>query len=500
VSHLHHKVSALIDGELSPNARTRALAHARSCSQCRQEIAETLEVKRRVNRLAAVAVSADLFDVVGSITLPPEPMTTGPRSPVVRRVFAGVGALSAVVIAVAYVVGAPQASQAKPVNPPVEEFAAEFAESTGQQPLSDPAVGVLDADRLSGDISRPLAIPSRTRPPAGAGPATGSAVPVGAPVPAQDRGDTMAAVRQLGRALGAPARVGYVGALVIQSFVRGQVESARVAVRHVPGQGTQFDVLKANGGVRSASFVADSADAPDAAHLDSLDALGSAYDLSLDGRQSVDGRLATVVTASQQGQVRARFWIDVATGVLLQRDLYTEGRLVRRSTLTTFHPTRHAFMLHLSPELPAPPTTPVSMTVATALNDKGWACPQHLGDHFQLSLLNQVDAGGGVMRAEYTDGLSRMSVFEERGSLDTSALHDFRSVVLGGHQVYVKASLPMVAVWESAGTVFTAVTDAPQQMVGSLISRLPHVPEPPDAGVTSRIGHGLSRLASALTP
>jgi len=44
VSHLHHKVSALIDGELSANARTRALAHARTCAQCRREIAETLDI------------------------------------------------------------------------------------------------------------------------------------------------------------------------------------------------------------------------------------------------------------------------------------------------------------------------------------------------------------------------------------------------------------------------------------------------------------------------
>jgi hypothetical protein len=103
------------------------------------------------------------------------------------------------------------------------------------------------------------------------------------------------------------------------------------------------------------------------------------------------------------------------------------------------------------------------------------------------------------MRVEYTDGLSRLSVFEERGSLDSSSLAGFRSVMYGGHLVYIKPGLPMVAVWESEGTVFTAVTDAPQQMAGNLISRLPHVDETPAPGVTSRIGHGLTRLASALS-
>ena len=268
----------------------------------------------------------------------------------------------------------------------------------------------------------------------------------------------------------------------------------------MPGQGTQFDVLRANGSLRAAAFVAEPDAASDRLEHGSLDALGSTYDLALDGREQVGGRMATVVTASLHGQVSARFWIDVATGVLLQRDLYADGRLVRRSGFSSFDRTPHGFMLHLSPQVAAPQTTPLSMTVARALNDKGWACPEHLNDHFQLSLLNQVDADGDVMRAEYTDGLSRISVFEERGSLDTSSLEGFRPMPSDGHLVYVKAGLPMVAVWESEGTVFTVVTDAPEQMAGNLISRLPHAPEPSTPGVTSRIGHGLSRLASAVSP
>jgi putative zinc finger protein len=498
VSHLHHKVSALIDGELSPNARTRALAHARGCAQCRQEIAETLEVKRRVNRLAPVEVSADLVDVVGSITVPPQPVPTGSRPTLLSRVFAGAGSLSAVVIALAYVVGAPQTSEAKPVNPPVEEFAAEFADGAGQMPLADPGVGVLDADRVSGDIRSPLAISPGTGASTRTGPTSGSNVALGAPA-VWESGDDHAAVVELGRALDAPAQVGYVGALVIQSFVRGRVDSTRLVVQHVPEQGTEFYLLRHNGRVRSATFVADPAGAKNRSDMESLEALDSAYDLGFDGQQAVDGRMATVVTASLHGQVSARFWIDVATGVLLQRELYADGQLVRRSTFTIFHRTRHGFIPHLSPEPPSPPTTAVSMSFAPALNDKGWACPERLNAHFQLAFLNQVEADGAVMRVEYTDGLSRLSVFEERGSLDASSLAGFRSVTYGGHLVYVKPGLPMLAVWESDGTVFTAVTDAPQQMVGNLISRLPHVNEAPAPGVTSRIGHGLSRLASALS-
>jgi anti-sigma factor RsiW len=99
VSHLHHKVSALIDGELSLHARARALSHARGCPQCRQEIAETLEVKQRVTELAPAEVSADLLDVLASAVPPRVVPCPAGGPPLLRRVFVGVGSMSAVVIA-----------------------------------------------------------------------------------------------------------------------------------------------------------------------------------------------------------------------------------------------------------------------------------------------------------------------------------------------------------------------------------------------------------------
>ncbi len=460
---------------------------------------ETLEVKRRVNRLAPVEVSADLLDVVGAITLPPTPRAPTARLPRLRRVLVGAGSLSAVVMALAYVVGAPSASVAEPVSPSVEEFAAEFADGSGLAPLSDPAVGVLDADRVAGGVvperlAPDLPAPDRTAPPGG------SVIAIAAPTQSEPTGDDPQAVHQLGRALAAPAEFGYVGALVIRSYARGREEVFRIDVQHVPGQGTRFDVLRSDGRVRAESFLAEPKASTEGSG-DSLEALNASYDLALDGHQLVDGRETTVVSATEHGQLGARFWIDERTGVLLRRELYADGRLVRWSGFTSFALNRDGFMPHLPPEVPAPRTTPVSKDVAPALNDKGWACPEWLNDRFRLAFLNQVDAdGGGVMRAEYTDGLSRIAIFEERGSLNTAYLHHFQTVSVGGNLVYVKAGLPMVAVWESDGTVFTAVTDAPQQVVSHLISRLPHAEQAPAPGVTSRIGDGLSRMVSAVSP
>lgn len=499
MSHLHHKVSALIDGELSPNARTRALAHARGCAQCRQEIAETLEVKRRVNKMAPVEASADLLDVVGSITMPPlaAPAPSGQRT-LLRRAVAGAGSLSAVVIALAYVVGAPQASQAKVVSPPVEEFAAEFADSTGLAPLSDPAVGGLDADPASS--ATPVTSPVDTKISTWSSAVGGLARDGGRAVSTWQTGDDPSAVVELARALEAPEQLGYVGVLVIRSVSLGDTASFRVEVQHVPGQGTRFDVLRQNGDVRGESFITEPRVAAHEPAGDPLDKLASAYDLYVEGRQEIGGRAATVVSASQHDQVTARFWIDVRTGLLLQRALYVDGQLVRWSGYSSIDVNRHGFMPHLPPELATPQTTALSKAAAPALNDLGWTCPQWLTQRFRLSLLHQVDTDGGVMRADYTDGLSNISVFEERGSLDTSSLGDFHGVMVGGNLVYVKAGLPMLAVWESGGTVFTVVTDAPRPMADALISRLPHRAAEGETGLASRVGHGLSRLVSAVSP
>lgn len=486
MSHLHHKVSALIDGELSPHARSRALAHARTCPSCRQEISETLDVKRRVNKLAPVEVSADLLEVVASITPTPRPGVPSGRSTLLRKAVISVGSLSAVVIALAYVVGAPpEATQASTVSPPVEEFTAEFADSTGLAPLSDPVVG---ASSAGGTESVSFGGSQTWRPPS-------SSQGVGTPP-----NDPQEAVQLLERAVTAPERVAFEGTKVVRSMTPGGNSSFVVQVHHVPQQGTVFDVRGTASEPSSSSFVSASEAADDGLEGKPIAPLLAAYDVVMDGSQVIDGRHTSVISASQNGQVSARFWIDDATGILLRRAMYVGGRLVRMSGFTSITTSRHGFMQHLPPEMQALPATTLSPTIAEALNDKGWTCPVQLSRDFHLSFLHQVDAAGGAMHAEYTDGLSTVSVFEERGALDPSTLGGFHQEQVGGDALYVRAGLPTVAVWQSGETVFTVVTDAPEQLTGALLSRFPHVADQPTSGVATRISKGLSRMVSAVAP
>lgn len=505
MSHLHHKISALIDGELSPNARTRALAHARSCPECRRELAETLEVKRRISRLAPIEISADLLDVVASLHPCPVAVSSTSRPRLLRKVVLGVGSVSAVVVALAYVVGAPaEQVQARSVSPPVEEFTAEFAQTTGTVPLADPAVEVLSVQRaggssstvLLGPTSRPLHPRERTFAFPDGGPT--SAAP--APTVTTSRGDDPQALALLRSAVLAPAHVGFTADRVIRSFAPSGVETFRMQVTHGAGQGTEYDVVGPSGQLTSQSFVMEAHSSTAKLEGQTLAPLAAAYDLTVEGPEDVDGRATTVIAATEGSQVRARFWIDNRTGLLMRRALYADGRLVRWSGYTSFQQRPNSFLSHLAPEVRSLPATTISTTIASALSDKGWTCPRSLDSSFRLSSLGEVDGDADAMHAQYTDGLSTVSVFEERATLDPSRLAGFRLQRIDGMNQYVHDGLPTVVVWESGGTIYTVVTDAPEQVAGTVIAALPHTAAHSSDGLMARVDHGLSRMASAVAP
>jgi anti-sigma factor RsiW len=60
MSHLGHRLSALIDGELDAEERDRVLVHLARCEPCRQEAVALRTLKRRMNALGEAAADADL--------------------------------------------------------------------------------------------------------------------------------------------------------------------------------------------------------------------------------------------------------------------------------------------------------------------------------------------------------------------------------------------------------------------------------------------------------
>jgi len=62
VSHLGHRLSALIDGELGHAQRERVLAHLARCEPCRREAAALRALKQRMHTLGEATADATLTD------------------------------------------------------------------------------------------------------------------------------------------------------------------------------------------------------------------------------------------------------------------------------------------------------------------------------------------------------------------------------------------------------------------------------------------------------
>ena len=60
MSHLGHRLSALIDGELDGDERDRVLVHLARCEPCRDEAVALRTLKRRMNALGEAAADAAL--------------------------------------------------------------------------------------------------------------------------------------------------------------------------------------------------------------------------------------------------------------------------------------------------------------------------------------------------------------------------------------------------------------------------------------------------------
>jgi hypothetical protein len=398
------------------------------------------------------------------------------------------------------VIGAPETTVEAAVTPPVDEASANLAGGGAMSALSDPAVdallltvgggaaAALNASKRS-DNARSRAISAADAP--GLSPVASR---VGPPA-----GDDPRAVVALTTASLRPERIAYRVTRDVRSFGIDGTTSVSLRVTHVPTQGTSYRVL---GSPHSASvFVADQDDSTLAHGAEQrVDLLTDAYDVGLAGHQVVDGRPTTVVSIGRNGELVAQFWIDDASGILLRRDLFDQGRLVRTSSVTSLR-LGAPFISHLPFEVEQPSTAPIRMTAAAQLGDAGWTCPAALTSGLALMSLGTLDGGSNAMLAQYSDGLSTVSIFEQRGLLDVAQLDGFEHDVVAGGDVYVHYGLPTVAVWQSGGMVYTAATDLPEQEVARLVEGLPHESSETDDGdVMTRVSTGLARMAGFLSP
>jgi sigma-E factor negative regulatory protein RseB len=226
--------------------------------------------------------------------------------------------------------------------------------------------------------------------------------------------------------------------------------------------------------------------------------LAENYQVFLAGRGQVAGRpVQELVLRHMDGRLAARFWLDNVTKLPLRRETFDgHARMVSDDVFVS---------LKLgSPEAAAVPRTasapggkPLAREQLARLRTAGWPLPAQLPG--QLTLLRASETGSpsdAVVDLAYSDGLSLISLFVQRGHLPAE-LSGWSEVALRGDRVYASGRDQRSVAWSARGFVYTLIADAPDQTLDQVVGVLPHNGGP---GFFVRMGHGLSRLVSWCDP
>ena len=156
-------------------------------------------------------------------------------------------------------------------------------------------------------------------------------------------------------------------------------------------------------------------------------------------------------------------------------------------------PPYHRYAADFSAPAPSSDDTIITAAAMDDLTEFGWACHDTLaGDLHRVS--GSFTDSDEVIALEYTDGSSRLNLFEQNGVIDPSTLDGFRPETMAGSEVWVRGGTPMVVTWDDAGTVFTIVTDVDRARVEQAVAELPT--DSHEQGVGQRVGNGLTRMSS----
>lgn len=224
------------------------------------------------------------------------------------------------------------------------------------------------------------------------------------------------------------------------------------------------------------------------------------YALRVAGPDEVVGRPATLVELRRaDGRLAARFWIDDATKLPLQREVRDgAGRVVRASTFSSLELGQPEADTRLRPAPTPSLGRPVDGDELFRMRIGGWVAPAELAAGLGLYDARLTTASAApALHLSYSDGLSTVSLFEQAGRLDTGALDGWSRQYLAGARVWVQPGLPERVSWSAHGRVYTVVSDD-RGAIEAAIGRLPH--ETRGRGVLERLRHGLARVMSWVNP
>ena len=302
--------------------------------------------------------------------------------------------------------------------------------------------------------------------------------------------DDPAAISMLRDAALAGTTTRYSGTQFSTSWGPRGASAMLAQVEHDPGTGTRYRLV--GGGPTEASI-------GDISDPSLVEFIVAGYDVEIAGTGTVAGRGATVIDLRRgDGTLAARLWTDSQASLLLRREVYDEdAKLVRASGFLD---------IDLQPGAAAAAASSTSVSVSTARGGQtaqvpsGPPLPARLGTSMRLlgSSRMTVDEAE-VTHLLYTDGLSSVSVFYQRGSLDDEKLEGFDRRTIGETSFYVAQDEPLRITWACYGYVYTVVADASSTSFDTMLQALPHSADVDD-GFRARVERGLQRVGAWLNP
>jgi len=230
--------------------------------------------------------------------------------------------------------------------------------------------------------------------------------------------------------------------------------------------------------------------------------LGKHYIAVYQGTGSAVGRPALIIELDRaDGSLAARFWLDKQTMVPLRREVYdTSAQLISEDAFVQVQfgaqtPRPAVASTATSPSGSAWAVAPAPARLVSVLNKQGWQLPAALPGGLPLYAAALSPAGAGqVVDLGYSDGLSVVSLFVQRGTLAQKPA-GWQQASLPGHQVYVAGHS---IIWAGGGFVYTMMADAPPGVVTQVVASMPQ--DAASGGFFDRITRGLQRLAALVNP
>lgn len=321
------------------------------------------------------------------------------------------------------------------------------------------------------------------------------------------------AVRLLSQAAQAAIGTSYQGEEVVTRWSGGSGSVLVSDIWHVSGGKTVTRTLDTGAALSSQPYQSSDNDgqAPEGVFgvtVPLLQLLEHHYMVAYAGVGSAGDRTAQVVEAWRpDGSIAARFWLDDATNLPLERQVFdSDSHVISQDVFIDVSFTEpgpgtaraaRADGDAISADPQGPWTDPLTHSQLLAMRARGWLVPPQLPGGLQLFTGAETKVGTAtVLGLGYSDGLSVISVFEQPGNL-AAELDGWRKTTVNGHEVFVAEPDQRSMTWSSRGMVYTVMVDAPADTVNAVVGVLPH--DTP-TGFWKRMSRGLVRLASWANP